>query len=294
MTRASPGETPLRTVGTYGLQAAVVLLGEIINVVAFRALIVPNRLLSGGVVGTALLINQLLQWPIGLQTILYNVPIFLLGYRYLGRRFVILSVIGVGSFSLLLDNVTIQPITHDLLLVAVFGGVVTGIADGIIIRAGGSTGGFDILGLIVSRRFGISTGQVFLVFNGLIVALAAYFNNLELAMYTLIMLFVSTRTINAILTTTPRPVALIVSAKHEEIAARLLNDLGRGVTYLKGSGGYTSAEYSVLLCVITRYELIELRRIVQHADPVAFTIILDASDVIGRFDSTSPLQRFFH
>src|SRR5216684_7510278 len=158
MTRASPGDTSLSNVGTYGLPAAVVLLGEIINVVAFRALIVPNRLLSGGVVGTALLINQLLQWPIGLQTILYNIPIFLLGYRYLGRRFVILSVIGVGSFSLLLDNVTIAPITHDLLLVAVFGGVVTGIADGIIIRAGGSTGGFDILGLIVSRRFGITTG----------------------------------------------------------------------------------------------------------------------------------------
>lgn len=294
MTQTLPAERRFIKLGTYGLQAAVVLLGEIINVVAYRALIVPNRLLSGGVVGTALLINQILHWPIGLQTIIYNIPIFLLGYRYLGRRFVILSAIGVGSFSLVLDNVNIAPITHDLLLVAVFGGVVTGIADGIIIRAGGSTGGFDILGLIVSRRFGISTGQVFLAFNGLIVALAAYFNNLELAMYTLIMLFVSTRTINAILTTTPRPVALIVSAHHQEIADRLLNDLGRGVTYLKGSGGYTAAEYSVLLCVITRYELVELRRIVQHVDPAAFTIILDASDVIGRFDRVSPLQRFFH
>jgi uncharacterized membrane-anchored protein YitT (DUF2179 family) len=280
----------LRTVLT---QVIVVLIGEIINVVAFHTLIIPTKLLSGGVVGSAMLLHQLFNLPIGLQTILYNIPIFLLGYRYLGRRFVLLSVLGVASFSILLDNVTLPVLTNERLLVAVFGGVITGIADGMILRVGGSTGGFDILGLIVSKRFGISTGQVFLAFNGIIIALAAYFNNLELAMYTLIMLFVSTRTIDTMMRTRPRPVALIISSKHDEIAARLLHDLGRGVTYLQGQGAYTAVDYRVLLCVVTRFELVDLRQILHEVDPKAFTVILDASDVIGQWEQISPLSRLF-
>src|SRR5258706_7640971 len=221
--------TDRRRMGGLMLQALIIVACEVLNALAFKSLIVPSRLLSGGVVGGALLLNQLFGLPIGLQTMIYNIPIFMLGWRYLGRRFVLLSIVGVVSFSLLTDTINPPVLTHDLLLIAIFGGIATGIADGIILRAGGSTGGFDILGLIVSRRFGISIGQVFLVFNGVIIALAAVFNNLELAMYTLIMLFVSTRTINTLLTTTPRPVAMIVSSKYEEIAAVLLHDLGRGV-----------------------------------------------------------------
>src|SRR5215467_202727 len=120
------------TSGRVVIQALLVLVGELLNVIAYRSLILPAKLLSGGVVGTALLLNQLFNLPIGLQTIIYNIPIFIVGYRMLGRRFILLSMVGVGSFSILLDNVTIPVVTHDLLLVAVFGGVVTGIADGII------------------------------------------------------------------------------------------------------------------------------------------------------------------
>ena len=275
------------------VRALVILCGEIVNVFAYRSLIVPSKLLSGGVVGTSLLLNQLFALPIGAMTILLNIPIFILGYRYLGRRFIILSAVGVGSFSILMDNISLPSLTHDLLLVAVFGGVITGLADGIILSTGGSTGGFDILGLIVSRRFGFSAGQVFLVFNAVIIALAAIFNNLELAMYTLIMLFVSTRTIDAVMRRAPRPVALIISGKHDEIATRILKEMGRGVTYMQGGGAYTSAEFRVLLCVITRYELVDLRRIVHEVDEDAFTIVLDASDIIGHFEPRSPLQTLF-
>ncbi len=277
----------------FTFQVIIVLFGEVINVLAFRALIVPARMLSSGVVGTAQLLNQLFNLPIGLQTIIYNIPIFLLGYRYLGRRFVVLSMIGVGTFSILLDNVTMPVLSHERLLIAIFGGVATGFADGLILRFGGSTGGFDILGLIVSKRFGFSTGKVFLVFNGVIIALAALFNDLDLAMYTLIMLFVATRTIDTFLRTSPRPVALIVSSKHEEITQRLMHDLGRGVTYLQGQGAYTSAEYRVMLCVMSRFELVDLRHILHEIDPKAFTIVLDSSDVIGAWDHVSPISRLF-
>jgi len=284
-----------RTAATFAVQALIVLSGELINTLAFRSLIVPSKLLSGGVVGTAMLLNQLANLPIGLQTLIYNIPIFLVGYRYLGRRFVLLSLVGVGSFSILLDNVTVPVLTNDLLLVAIFGGVITGIADGMIIRTGGSTGGLDIVGLLVSRRFGISIGQVFLVFNGIIIALSALFNQKpELAMYTLIMQFVAARVIDTVQSRTPRRFALIISQRHEAIANRIMEDLHRGVTYLQGIGAYTSTEFRVLMCVMTRYELVELRRIVKEVDPAAFMVVLDAMDVVGRFDSNSPLQRWFH
>ncbi len=273
------------------IRAVVVLFGELLNALAYRSLIVPAKLLSGGVVGTALLLHQLFNLPIGLQTIIYNIPIFLVGYRLLGRRFIVLSAVGVGAFSVLLDNIQLPSVTKDLLLVAIFGGIMTGIADGIILRVGGSTGGFDIIGLIVSRKFGISVGQVFLVFNAIIIALAAVLlNSPELAMYTLIMLFVSSPVVDTIQAPTRRRLVLVISAKHEQIAERIFKDLHRGVTYLQGIGAYTSTEFRVLMCVMTRYELVELRSILGEIDPAAFTVILDATDVIGRFDRVSLLQ----
>ncbi len=283
----------LRRPLNFTFRASIILLGELINVLAFRSMIVPAKLLSSGVVGAAMLINQVYNLPIGLQTMIYNIPIFLLGYRFLGRRFVVLSILGVVSFSFLLDNVVTPVVTHDLLLVAVFGGVFTGIADGIILRAGGSTGGMDIVGLILNRRFGISLGQVFLVFNGIVIALGALANNnAELAMYTLIMQFVASRVIDTVQAGTPRRFVLVITGKHEQIAQRIMQDMGRGVTYLQGYGAYTSTEFRVLMCVMTRYEYVELRGIVREIDPAAFTVVLEASDVIGRFDRRSPLQWF--
>jgi uncharacterized membrane-anchored protein YitT (DUF2179 family) len=275
-------------------QALLVIFGEILNALAYRSLIVPARLLSGGVVGTALLLNQLANLPIGLQTLIYNIPIFLVGYRMLGRRFVALSIVGVGSFSVLMDTLSPPVLTNDRLLVTVFGGLITGIADGIILRTGGSTGGLDIVGLIVNRRFGISIGQVFLAFNAVIISLGAIFNhNAELAMYTLIMLFVSSRVVDTVQARSPRPLVLIISARHEQLADHILNELGRGVTYLQGVGAYTSTEFRVLMCVMTRYELVDLRSLVNGIDPAAFMVVLQASDVVGRFDQHSPFQRLF-
>ncbi len=275
----------------FARDAFIVLAGEVLNAVAFRALIVPGRLLSGGVVGVALLLNQLWGWTVGTQTLIYNIPIFIVGYRYLGRRFIVLSLIGVASFSLLTDHLPVPQATQDLLLIAVFGAVLTGVADGVILRQGGSTGGFDIIGLIVARRFGVSIGQVSLIFNALLITLAALFNNLELAMYTLIMIYVYSRTINTALENAPRRVVLVISTKPDDIAKRIMNDLNRGVTYLQGSGGYTGQDFQVLMCVVTRYEFVDLRDVVRKVDPNAFAVILEASDVIGQFTLKSPLAR---
>jgi uncharacterized membrane-anchored protein YitT (DUF2179 family) len=283
-----------KSVISFVWQAALIIGFEALNAYAFNALIIPAKLMSGGVVGIALLLNQLFGLPLGLQTLIYNIPIFVIGYRFLGRRFVLLSIIGVTAFSVFTDNMRVTTITREMVLIAIFGGVLTGIADGLILRTGGSTGGFDIIGLIVSRRSGLPTGQVFIAFNAVIITIGALASgSIEVAMYTLIMLFVSARVIDQFLSPTPRRAVLIISMKHQEIAAKLLQDLHRGVTYLEGRGAYTEREFRVLMCVVTRFELVEVRSLVLDIDPDAFSVILDASDVIGRFDRTSPLQRLF-
>jgi uncharacterized membrane-anchored protein YitT (DUF2179 family) len=280
---------------SFALSATIVLCGELLNAFTFQTFIIPNKLLSSGVVGISLLLNQLFSLPVGLQTLIYNIPIFLLGYRYLGRRFFVLSLLGVASFSLLLDNLHLQPLAlTDRLLFAVFAGVLTGIADGIIMRTGGSTGGMDIIGIIVARRFGVSIGQASLVFNGAIILLGMIaLHDPTIAMYTLIMLFVSSRVVDTVQSSTPRRVALVISDESEAIAARLMSDLRRGATYLDASGAYTMADRRVLMCVCTRYELVELKQIVNAIDPKAFTIVLEASDVIGYFQSFPVWQRLF-
>lgn len=293
-TRWTMPKVSRREVMTFAWQVIVILLCEALNAVAYNALIIPAKLLSGGVVGGALLLNQLFALPVGLQTMIYNIPIFIVGYRYLGRRFIALSVVGVAAFSIFTDNLKVPILTRETMLIAIFGGILTGIADGIILRTGGSTGGFDIIGLIVSRRSGVPTGQVFMGFNAVIISLGALAsNNIEVAMYTLIMLFVSARVIDQFLSPTPRRAVLIISMKHKEIAARILSDLHRGVTYLEGRGAYTDREFYVLMCVVTRFELMEMRSLVRSIDPDAFTVVLQAPDVFGRFDLTSPLQRLF-
>jgi len=273
------------------IESILIIGAELLNAYAFNALIVPARLLTGGVVGISLLINQLFSLPIGLQTAIYNIPIFILGYRMLGRRFILLSIVGVASFSILTDNLKPIVLVDDILLVAIFGGILTGIADGLILRAGGSTGGFDILGVIVSKRISISIGQIFLAFNGVLIMFSALVNGPKLAMYTLISLFVSSRVVDTLQAVTPRRVALVVSMHSEAIAVRVLDELGRGATYLEGSGAFTDSQMKILMCVITRFELTDLKRLVREVDPNAFTVILDASDVVGRFDRHSIIQR---
>lgn len=298
MTRVSPNLTA-RSALWFVAQAGIILACEVLNTVAFNALIAPARLLDSGVAGLALLLNQIAGLPLGAQIFLYNIPIFLLGYRFLGRRFVALSLVGVLSFAFLLDNVQLPAairfpaLTDDLLLVAIFGGILTGIADGLILRVGGSTGGLDIVNLIFSRYSGLPLGQIFIVLNGLIIGIGALASRqIETAMYTLILLFVQANVIDTILSPTPRRTVLIVSTRAEAVADRIMKDLSRGATFLTGEGAYTGQGFRVLMCVLTRYEMVDLRIILREVDPDAFTTVMDTTDVIGHFSFYSPLRRW--
>lgn len=262
--------------------------------IAIRGLIAPNHLLSGGVTGAALLMNRLLDLPVGLTVVALNIPIFILGFRDAGRTFAILSAAGVIGFWLLVDFVPIGPLTDDPLLAAVFGGVLGGIGSSLTLRAGGSLGGFDILGVVVNRRFSLGVGEVLLALNGVLVVAAGFTATAELAMYTLVGIFATGWTIDALQRPRPRKAFLMVTSRPGPIRERVLRQMNRGITIIPVTGGYAGEDRTALLCVVTRPELRELADIVQAEDPAAFVVVLEASEVMGRFrgyDSRAAMRR---
>jgi uncharacterized membrane-anchored protein YitT (DUF2179 family) len=268
-------------------QVILLFAGVCLFVIAIRGLILPQKLLTGGVTGLALLLHALLGWKIGLLTLIFNIPIFLLGFRDLGRRFAFYSGLAVVGFWLLVDHLPVPVLTHDPLLASIFGGLLGGVGSALAVRAGGSLGGFDILGVVLNRRFSLGIGEVGLILNGMLIVAAGLIENPERAMYTLVSIYVGSRTLDALQTPRPRKAVLIVSKENRAIKERLLFEMGRGVTLLKAEGAYTGEDTNVLICVITRFELKELRDIVKNEDPQAFVSVLEASDVVGRFKRPS-------
>ncbi len=259
---------------------------------ALNAFYVPTQLLAGGVTGIALLLRDLAGFRIGLVIALLNVPIFLLGFRDIGARFAALSAIGVVALSLFADFLPVRPLTGDPLLASIFGGVVVGIGGGIALRAGGSTGGFDILGVVLNRRFGLGISEVLLFLNGGLIVAKGLHGTPELAMYTLVAIWTSSRAMDALMASRPRKAFLIVSRKSDEIRRRVLEQMRRGVTILDGEGGHTGTPLKVLLVVVQRVEMRELRDVIRAADPQAFVAVLEASDVMGYFRRQTAIDYF--
>jgi uncharacterized membrane-anchored protein YitT (DUF2179 family) len=268
-------------------QIVLLAAGVLFFVVAIRGLLLPQKLFTGGVTGLSLLLHALLRWKIGLLTLLFNIPIFLLGFRDLGRRFALYSGMAVVGFWLLVDHMPVPVLTRDPLLASIFGGLLGGVGSALAVRAGGSLGGFDILGVVLNRKFSLGVGEVGLVLNGMLIVAAGLIGDPERAMYTLVSIYVGSRTLDALQTPRPRKAVLIVSKENRAIKERLLFEMGRGVTLLKAEGAYTGEDTNVLICVITRFELKELRDIVKGEDPQAFVSVLEASDVVGRFKRPS-------
>ncbi len=264
-------------------QTLLLALGTLAFVVAVKGLIQPTHLLTGGVTGVALLLSALFHWPVGLLTFVFNVPIFVAGFRDVGRKFAFYSGAAVLLFSLTVDHIPVPTLTHDPLLAGIFGGLLSGLGSALAIQAGGSLGGFDILGVVLNRRFSLGMGEASLVLNGVLVLASGLLDVPEQAMYTLISIYVASRALDTLLAPRSRKAVMIVSKESPAIKERILIQMARGVTLLKAEGAYTGEASNVLLCVLTRYELKELKEIIRAEDPQAFVTVFEASDVIGRF-----------
>ena len=268
-----------------GWRDLLLLAGVLAFVVAVRGLILPNRILSGGVTGMALLLNRLTDFPLGLAMALLNVPIFVLGVRYVGRAFALRSAVAVLATWLLADYAPVPAWTHDPLLAGVFGGLLAGVGTALAMKAGGSLGGFDILGVVINRRFGLGVGEVLLALNGAMVVVAGLIGTPELAMYTLVAIYAAGKTIDTLQSPRGRKAFLIMTRRPGPIRDRVLAQMNRGMTVFRAEGAWSHEGITALLCVVTRAELRELGDIVQEEDPDAFVVVLESSEVMGSFRS---------
>ena len=261
--------------------------GSLLVCCGFSIFITPNNLLAGGVWGIASVIHHYFgSLPMAVYLVILNIPLILWGWNKLYLRFAVYTVFVILLQSLLL--VIMPPFLptyiDNPLLACIFGGLLIGAGAGLVVKYHGSGGGMDIVGIILKGKFDVSVGTVSLFSNAIIVTCAAFVFGFERAMYTMVNLFVSSQVFTQVLEGLNRKRnMMIVSEKGNEIAEKLLHEVGRGVTIIKGEGGYTHRNKDVLFCVVSRFELSALKEIIAHVDPNAFVCINETYEVMGRF-----------
>ena len=265
----------------------LIVLGSVLLAVSMHLFFIPHQLVAGGLSGTAQLINNFTGWPIGTVSFVLNIPLFILGWFYLGgHRFLARTVFSSFVFAVVLDGLQLLwpdvVITDDLALNALYGGVTAGVAVGLIFRARATSGGTDILARMLERKFGTPLSQAYLYTDGIVVFLAGLAFGWERALYAVIALYVGGVLVEVTLNgSNVMRVATIITTQPQAVADRILADLERGVTDWTGRGMYTGEERHVLLCAVSRVDTVLLKGIIHEVDPSAFVIIGQAQEVFG-------------
>lgn len=265
-----------------------IILGCGIMSVAVSALLVPSRIGVGGVTGIAISLNKLFGLKIGTMTILINIPLFIFGYKLIGKNFALKSALAVVLSSLLIDylssNFTFMPY-EDMLLASIFCGVLFGIAFALVFMGGGSTGGLDILAKIVVNRFeGSQLSNVMLIQDLVVYLLVAYVFGIGAVMYALIMSFIRTKAIDAIQEgISSSKQCFIICEKYEEIGKAIQDELVRGVTVLNAVGGYTKSDKKFIYVVVQKNQLNALKHLIRTIEPTAFVATSDVNDILGNY-----------
>lgn len=264
-----------------------ILLGSAIFSFGLVHFNMQNNLAEGGFTGITLLLYFVFGWSPSITNLLLNLPLFFLGWKLLGRSvfiYTIIGTVGVSIFLGIFQKYQIDmPLYEDLFLAALFAGVFIGIGLGIIFRYGGTTGGVDIIARLAQKYFGWTMGRTMFMFDfGVItLSLITYLNYRE-AMYTLVVVFVGARVIDFMQEGAyAARGAMIISDKNEEIAAKIMKEMDRGVTSLKAVGSYTKAERDVLYCVVAKNEIVRLKTVINSVDPHAFVSVTVVHDVLG-------------
>ena len=262
---------------------AQILLGALIAGAAYPLFMTPNRIAPGGITGIATILNHLLQWPVGTVSLILNLPLFLIGYKTMGRIFAFRSLIATIFFTVFIDILPLKPMTDDPLLGALYGGVMLGAGLGLIMRGGATTGGSDMVARMVHKRFQfISTGSFLFAIDFAVVVSAGFLIGTTEALYSLINIFLTAKVMDVVIIGfSANKACFVISSKWQEISERIMRDMDRGVTQLTARGAYTGTERPTLLCVISRSEIMAFKRILREEDEKAFVIIVEAHEAIG-------------
>ena len=261
----------------------LIAAGLIVAAAAYKLYLIPNQVVAGGFTGVGQLLNHALGVGVGTVNIVLNVPLFLISLRSMGVRFGVRSLIAMVLLSELIDHIPLPAATDDMLLAAVYGGAISGIGFGLVLRGSATTGGTDMLASLLHRLIPVlRVSYAIFFFDGLVIIASAFTFEPQAAMYGLISTFLCNVMIDLVLEGPNSAHSFfIISDKSEEIAAKILKEMDRGVTALEATGMYSHTRKQVLLCVVSRFETLRLRRIIFEADPRAFVISNKTNEVLG-------------
>lgn len=288
-------------VSKYWIDYFMIFIGSIITAGSINIFLVPYKIAPGGASGIATVLFYISngKFPVGMTMLALNIPLFLLGIRFIGKKFVIKTLFGTVLLSLIIDLT--EPFTHaftkkfmemsggqiysqDILLYSLFGGFLMGVGLGLVFKSGATTGGTDLAARIVTHFFPMLTmGETLLLIDTSVIILAAVaFKSFQLGLYAIVTLYISSKVIDAILEGVNFAKAVfIISDFAGQISDRILKDLDRGVTALEGTGMYTESKKQVLLCIVNRGQIPLLKNIVKNVDQNAFIILADVREVLG-------------
>ena len=271
--------TVIKSINKYVL----LFTGSVLAAAGLDIFLVPNNIIDGGIVGISIIGSYLTVIPLGVFTFVLNLPFLLIGYKQIGKSFVVSSLFSNACFSIMISVMhPIPSLTSDVLLAAVFGGIILGVGVGLILRSGGSLDGTEIIAIIVNKRTMFSVGKIVMIFNVFIFSFAALILGWDRALYSMLAYFVAHKAIDIVINGLDEAkAAIIVSDYSDDIADAITARLGRGVTFLEGRGGFSKDKKTVIYSVVTRLEIAKLLAIVHDKDKDAFVTINDVSDMMG-------------
>lgn len=268
----------------------IVLLGAALNAIALNFFLIGANVYASGFTGIAQLSSSVLSDFFGIQGVstglilfVLNIPVAILGWFKVGKGFTMYSALSVVFTTVILMFLPILTLSNDIILNAVFGGVIGGIGVGLTLKYGASTGGSDIIAMVLSRMKDKPIGGYMILINAGIILLAGLLYEPENALYTLLALYVMTRVIDALHTSHEKVTAMIVTRKADELQRAIHEVMVRGITIIPARGAYTKEDRDMMVLVVTRYELYDLERIIGEVDPAAFTNIVQTTGVMGSF-----------
>lgn len=260
-----------------------ITFGALLVAVGLEYFLVCNNIIDGGIIGISILLSYVKGWPLGALIICLNIPFFLFGYKKLGRKFLFYSLYAIlclGGFVTFFNNC--YKVTGNPLLACVFGGLTVGLGVGLILKNNGSLDGTEVVAMAIAKKVGFSVGEVIMFFNLFILTSAGFVFNWDKAMYSILAYYVIFKTIDMVLEGFDDSKSmLIVTDKPDEIAAIIMHELGRGVTFLHGQGAYSGADRKIIYCIINRLELPKIRDVVIECDENAFMTIQNIHEVEG-------------
>ena len=257
------------------LRAALIIAGAALSSVGLELFLIPNEIVDGGVVGISIMASYLTRLPLGIFTFCLNLPFLFMGYKQIGKTFVFSTLFAIICLSVGVSLLhPIPGLTKDIFLAAIFGGIINGVGVGTIIRAGGSLDGTEMVAIILDKKSAFSIGEIVMFFNVFILGAAGFLYGWDRAMYSLVAYFIAFKVIDVVVEGIDESkAAMIVSDRYADIASALTDRLGRGVTLLKGQGGYSGVDTTVVYVVVSRLELAKLKSIVLDFDRDALITI---------------------